>query len=507
MPTLLTKSIRTIVNQVQKASRGTLSSYVLNAPPEYGQPLPLAADPAGLITMERMREVALKTATVAACVNTILDFSDNVPPVLAHRDPSKKVDPQRKDYLDDLLNRPNPNDTFLQFFHQIRHDLTVLGMAAVEIERDVNGNVANLWVMDMARIRIDYDEHGTLLGYDEIDARGMPVKGPDGVHGWLPEDVILFRRDPISSSLYGNSRLTQLFVCAVIEDLMLHFIGTRFTDSNIPFGVMDLGDISEDELQFAINSWNSQALKQHRILLTGSKGAKWYPFGYHLKDLEAVQLLLEVRRKIMSILGVTENELGESSDVNKSNGYNLSYTFKKRAIEPPTREICGTLSRRLLWDELGWIDLQYTFDEIDSRDELVQAEIDKSYLQTGIYTFNHVANRKGLPSIAGGDTRMVFTGSAWLPVKDLAAFSDAQLAALQAVVQSAADDGEGGQGSSSVSPPLIRAPAMPEKFTTPDGSGSSTVKVRYPTKKENGGRARGNVQTMRNQGLRKEDTR
>ena len=48
---------------VEKASRGTLSDYVLNAPHEYGQPRPRAADINGLISPERMREIVQKTPT------------------------------------------------------------------------------------------------------------------------------------------------------------------------------------------------------------------------------------------------------------------------------------------------------------------------------------------------------------------------------------------------------------------------------------------------------------
>jgi HK97 family phage portal protein len=511
MTTLFRKAL-TSLGLVQKASRGTLSSYVLNAPHQYGQPLPGAADAQGLITPERMRELATKVPTVSACVNSIMDFSDGIPLVIRSTDPSEPVNPTRKSRLEDLLKRPNPNDTQLHFFHQLRYDLTTLGFAAIEIERDADGNVANLWPLDAARLKIDYDEHGTLLGWDMLDARGVPIAGPDHVHGWDPKDIIYFRRDPVSHTLYSTSRISQLFTTGVIESLMLEFISLRFTDSNIPVGVYDLGEISDEELQEAVNSWNSQALKQHRILLTGSKGSHWYPFGYHLKDLEAVELLKEVRMKIMGILGVTMNELGEAQDVNKSNGYSLSFTFKKRAIEPVMNEITQTLTRRLVFDELGYDDLEVNYKDIDSRDELLQAEIDKTYIQLGIDTINGVKNRRGTPNENGGERSMVFTGSAYLPIDTLEPFAVAQLQAVQAAVlaqtQAAqgADDG-GGAAKGPISPPIIRGPQSPEKFTTPDGSGSSSVKIMYGKNKpdkENMGRARGNKQTLQNAGVRKD---
>src|SRR5262249_12602389 len=156
-------------------------------------------------------------------------------------------------------------------------------------------------------------------------------------------------------------------------------IGGKFTESNVPFGMLDLGDVSPKELDTAINYWNAQVKKQHRIVVTGSKGgSKYYQFGYHLKDLEATKPLFTNRGQIMGIMGVTANELGESQDINKSNGYNLSYTFKKRAIEPLLNEFCATTTKRFIYESKGYRDVEMYYNEIDSRDELIQAQIDDS---------------------------------------------------------------------------------------------------------------------------------
>ena len=531
MATLIEKALRGLVagTPTRKASRGSLSSYVLNAPHQYGQPLPQQADAQALITPARMREVVLKTPTAAAAMNAILDYAGGVPLVVRNVDASKKADDGRVKFLEGLLRTPNPNDTARRFKVKLLRDMATLGYAGVEIEAGKQGaKVANLWVLDAGKLYVDYDQHGTNLGYDMLDAHGWPIKGPDGVHAWLPEEVLWFTLNPMSNSLYPSSRIAQLFSSAVIEDLMLAFIGGKFTESNVPFGVMGLGDISKEELTKAIAIWNEQATSQHRIMLTGSKGnLQWVPFGYHLKDLEARYLLEEVRGKIMAVLGVTMNELGESQDVNKSNGFNLSYTFKKRAIEPLLDELCETLTVRLIWETLGWTDLELTYQEIDSRDELLQAQIDDMYFKSGVWSINQIANRKGDPDIPGGDLHCVFTGSAYIPVGMIQPFAQAQLDALQAInkqtevatqqaQQAAATGQQPGQPLKPLgSEPMVRPAQPPEKFTTPDGSGSSTTKFKLPkpdlkppaaatgsTQKPRGG-----VQTLRNAGVRKEDLR
>lgn len=453
MATRISKAVRSLFadQQIKKAgARGTMSGYVVGVSHEWGQPLQTSSDASGLITPERMREIILKTPTAGASHNATLDYAGGVKLNLRNIDPSKPVAKKQAKTIRKLLTNPNPTQTSRQFRLALISDLFTLGFAAIEIEPDEMGQPVNLWVMDAARLKVDFDEHGTILGYDMLDAYGRPIirgqnssasmyqipeNGSDmgfaspyskekGVHGWEPEEVIFFNLNPQSKSVYPYSRITQLFTTAVVEDLMMAFIGGRFTDSNVPFGVMDMGDITEQELKIAIANWNAQANEQHRILLTGSRGgSKFIPFGYHLKDLEATSLLAEVRGKIMSIVGVTMNELGESQDVNKSNGYNLSYTFKKRAIEPMLNEITETLTRRLLWDTLGYYDAEFYYDEIDSRDELLQAQIDDIYLKMGVETINSIRNRRGQQSVGGGDDSMMYTGSAWVPtdmVRDMA---------------------------------------------------------------------------------------
>lgn len=482
-------------NLIRKASRGTLTNFILGAPKEYGQPLPTAADVQGFITPQRMREIVVKTPTAAACLNAILDYVTNVPILARNIDPAIRADAARVRLVEDFLRSPNPQDTGKQFLTKVYRDLATLGFASVEIEPAANGKPANLWTLDAARLRLDYDEHGSILGYDMLDAHGRPITGKDHVHGWLPNEVIYFARDPISSSLYPTSRISQLFTVAVLEDLMIYFISQRFTDSNIPFGIYDLGDITETELQYAVDKWNSQGQSGHRIMLTGSKsGGRWTAFGYHLRDLEAKELLNQVKERCMSILGVTVNELGSSEDVNKSNGYNLSFTFKKRAIEPLLQEVCSTLTKRLLWDSLGFRDMELYFEEIDSRDELLQAQIDTDNIKSGVVSINQVRNRRGDPSIPGGDVCYVSAGSSWLPVSLLEPFAKAQLQALQVVDQGA---------SGSISPPQTRPPAEPIRTDTPDGRGGGSVRIKYAN--GNPSEVRGTTQAMRTQGLRKED--
>jgi hypothetical protein len=125
-----------------------------------------------------------------------------------------------------LLTEPNAQDDSREFRRKLLRDLLVLGFAAVEIEPGASGApAANLYVLDSGNLRVDFDQHGSILGFTQFDVNGKPILGKDGVHTFLPDEVIYYQLDPKSESRYPMSRIEQLFACAVIEQLMLSYIG------------------------------------------------------------------------------------------------------------------------------------------------------------------------------------------------------------------------------------------------------------------------------------------
>lgn len=515
--------------------RNSLSGYVVNAPHEWGQPYSLASTDDGngaLISPDRMRDIVGKIATPAAATNAIVDYASGVELTVTHVDKSQKVDPDEAAYVMSFIKNPNKDNTGVHVNTALIRDIVSIGYGGLEIIDDATGRPAALRNIDGVRFYVDYDEHGTLLGYNQLNAHGMPIRGPDGVHAWNPDEVLYFKRNPQTKTPYPFSHVQQLFVCAVIEDLMLSFIGGKFTESNMPYGILDLGDITPDELKKAVASWNSQVKSQHKIMLTNTRnGGKWIPFGYNLKDLEATALLDKLRSMIMGILGVTMNELGESQDVSKANGFYLSYTFKNRAILPIIREVCGVYTK-FVQERLGLSHLEISAKEIDSRDELLQTQIDDTQLKHGTKTINQLRNRSGDISVQGGDEPFLFANGSWIPVSMALEMAQAQLRAvtaeadllevqvqqskLQIAMMLAGGMQQGADGDkieSPISPPMIRAPKTLETFTTPDAPGSSSFKNKFPRPQPLKGDAtgppqkpRGGKQTLHNMGLRSDES-
>lgn len=487
--------------------RGVITEY---SPQFQGMRMPQprqqgATDAYGTITPQRRREIILRSPTVAALTNTIRDFAAGVTITVRNTDPSKPAPKRAERLVRDLLDNPNKQNDGLEFRKMLFRDLIAHGYAAVEVEPGVDGSpAANWYVLDAANLELDFDKHGQVTGYYQRDINGDYIIGTDGQHTFTTDQVVFYQLDPRSESGYPMARTDQLFAAAVIELMMLAFIGGRFTDSNVPFGVMDLGDITKEEVEEAVAYWNQQVEEQnhpeHKIIFTGSKGgAKWLPFGYSMQELEAPELLAAVRLSILSVWGVTANEMGEGDNVNKANGFNLSYTFKKRAIEPVLDTFVTKTSQKLIHQILGFKDIEIFYEEIDSRDELLESQIDTAFVHLGIYSINYVRNKKGQPSEPGGDRAYIFMGANVIPVDMLEDFARVQLEALEIlniqsqvgimqVLQQMQQPTVNPDGSVTEPPPLppmgtlplMRMMQPPERFTTPDASGSSSFKFAMP---------------------------
>jgi hypothetical protein len=470
-----------------------------------GQVQRTIADAYGQITPQRRREIVLKSPTVAALANAVKDFCAGTEITVRNSDAAKPAPTRAAKLVRSLLDNPNQQDDSLEFRRRLYRELISFGYAAVEVEPGVDGSkVANWYVLDGANLTLDFDKHGTILGYYQRDINGDFIRGSDGNHTFTPDQVIFYQLDPRAESGYPMARVDQLFAPAVIEIMMLGFIGGRFQDSNIPFGVMDLGDLTKDEVDEAVSYWNQQVEEanhpEHRIIFTGSKGgAKWLPFGYNMDQLQASELLAAVRTMILSIWGVTANEMGEGDEINKSNGFNLSYTFKKRAIEPLLDTFVSKTTNKLVRELLGIQDIELGYEDIDSRDELLQVQVEEPLLKLGVYTINYLRNKRGQPSVPGGEKAYIFTGANVIAVDMLEQFAQAQLDALNIlnlqsqvgiaqVLQQMQQPTVNPDGSVTPPPPLpplgtlplMRMQQPPMRFTTPDASGSSSTKFSMP---------------------------
>jgi len=72
------------------------------------------------------------------------------------------------------------------------------------------------------------------------------------------------------------------------------------------------------------------------------------------------------------------------------------------AITPLARLLAEHITRDLFTKRLGWREFEFVFNELDSRDEMSELEMQTALLAAGVLTVNEVRAMRGLAPMPGG---------------------------------------------------------------------------------------------------------
>ena len=91
--------------------------------------------------------------------------------------------------------------------------------------------------------------------------------------------------------------------------------------------------------------------------------------------------------------------LGVSADVNRSTASEFAQEAFDNAIVPLAKLIADHITRDVIVKRLGWDDLRFVWNELDSRDETTELQIQLELLKAGVLTLEEVRTMRGLPAL------------------------------------------------------------------------------------------------------------
>ncbi|HTY85695.1 MAG TPA: phage portal protein, partial [Silvibacterium sp.] len=107
-------------------------------------------------------------------------------------------------------------------------------------------------------------------------------------------------------------------------------------------------------------------------------------------------------RMIANAFGLPPLMLGLVADVNRSTAGELMDEAFHSAITPLARLLAEHLTRDLIAKRLGWREFEFVFNELDSRDEMQEIQIQTALLAAGVLTVNEVRAMRGLAPLPDG---------------------------------------------------------------------------------------------------------
>ena len=85
--------------------------------------------------------------------------------------------------------------------------------------------------------------------------------------------------------------------------------------------------------------------------------------------------------------------------MNRSTAQEFANEAFQSAVVPLARLVADHLTRDVIVKRLGWSDLRFVWSELESRDEMVEVEIQTKLLAAGVLSVAEVRSMRGLPAI------------------------------------------------------------------------------------------------------------
>jgi HK97 family phage portal protein len=107
-------------------------------------------------------------------------------------------------------------------------------------------------------------------------------------------------------------------------------------------------------------------------------------------------------RMIANAFNLPPMLLGLEQDVNRATSDEMGDEAFRSAILPLARLVEQHITRDIFSKLLGWEEFEFAFNELETRDELTEVQIQTQLLQAGVLTVDEVRAMRGLPPLQAG---------------------------------------------------------------------------------------------------------
>jgi phage portal protein BeeE len=300
--------------------------------------------------------------------------------------------------LTENFEAPNPDDSFRSFTEQVLEDVIVGGFGAAEVQltNDTARPLA-LWPVDGATIRIKADWDG-LPGsprYEQVTSQLVQT------NILLNDDELFYiRLNPRTHTPFGLGRLEVAFE-TINAFLGAHRYASRLASNSVVEYALWLQGLTPEHHERLIRWWQDEIEGTGRVpILSFETKPEVLRFGGGTDADLRLQWQEFLLRIIADAFDLPPQFLGVERDVNRSTAGEMNDQAFRQAIVPTARLLAEHFTRDIISKKLGWNDLEFVFADVDSPNEMEEAQIQEILLRNGIVTVNEVRRMRGLPELS-----------------------------------------------------------------------------------------------------------
>ncbi len=323
-------------------------------------------------------------------------------------------------YIKDFLQYPDGERNFETWGRQLCYEMLTIDAASVFINRDEEGVLKRLEVLDGATIKPIIDAHGRMPEYPNPRfyqvIKGIPANLLNS------EELLYAPRNPRVFSIYGYSPVEQIrsyiFLAMQRTDQLIDY----FVDGNMPASLISYDGTAEEVNRFQKyldSTLAGDLANRSKFKLIPTNKDKAEPKVILSKqELLTTELDETLFRFICTAFSVNPSSLIKTST--KATSETLKETAEEEGLHPLIYWWNGFMTEKILRVAFNRPDLAFKFNtEKETVDEKV-AKSEDSYLKNGVFTINEVRTKHNLESVKGGDVNTIFTTKGPVPVQDVA---------------------------------------------------------------------------------------
>jgi HK97 family phage portal protein len=301
----------------------------------------------------------------------------------------------RMKVLRQCLEEPNASDSFRVLWEQVLEDLLVGGFGAVEME--ATGDLErpfHLWAVDGATIQIDTKWDGDPNKPRYAQATGR--MGQESLVPLLDDELMYLRLNPRTYTPFGLGRLEVAFE-TVNQFLSASRYAGKLASNSVAQYAIWLNEATPEEHDRLIRWWQDEIEGTGRVpFLSCEQKPEVIQFAGGTDADLRLQWQETLIRMIANAFDLPPMLLGVASDVNKSTAGELADEAFQSAVIPVAKLLAEHITRDLFAKKLGWREFEFCFNDLESRDDMEELQIQTTLLQAGVLTVDEVRAMRGL---------------------------------------------------------------------------------------------------------------
>ena len=305
---------------------------------------------------------------------------------------------QRAAALTRAFDTPNERDSFRTLMEQVIEDILVGGFGAAEIDTTGDASMpVRLYPVDGASIQVNAQWTG-----DPNDPRYAQVTGKlgkDALTSLRDDELMYIRLNPRSHTVFGLGKVEIAFE-AISSFLQAHRYAGRLASNSVVQYALWLNERTPEQHERLIRWWQDEVEGTGRVPVLSSEQK---PEVLRFAGGTDADLRLEWQQFLLTMIAnafdLPAMLLGVTQDVNRSTAQEFADEAFQSAVVPLARLVADHLTRDVIVKRLGWSDLRFVWSGLESRDEMVEVEIQMKLLAAGVLSVAEVRSMRGLPAI------------------------------------------------------------------------------------------------------------